>query len=239
MTTSPFSHRIAAAAALALSALVVPAAQAAVVGQIAAPITFTGNGGNQSTASFSAVQTGDLYIAMTIHLEAGALGSNDFLSLWLDNVATGDHTTRPNMGLKSNLGSPGGRDWMVRGSGTSGSYAPDQATIGSTTTLWAHLYKSSNANYDRFDLWVNPVGTWTDVLATTAEATSTLDSGLSSISGFGFRTANLSGADRYTVQALVISNSVPVSAVPEPGTVGLALAGLGLLGALTRRRRAA
>lgn len=240
MTQSPFSHRLVAAAALALSTLAAPAVHAAVVGQIAAPITFTGNGDNQSTASFSAEQTGDLYIAMTIDLELGDLGTNNFLALWLDNVTTGAHTDRPNIGLKSNEGSPGARDWMVRGSTTGGSYAPDQASIGTTTTLWAHLYKaSSGSNYNRFDLWVNPTGSWTDVLATTAEASSTLNSGLSSISGFGFRTAHLGGGDRFTVQSLAISNTVPVSAVPEPGTVSLALAGLALVGAMARRRRAA
>ncbi len=238
MTTAPVFHRIATAATLTLAALAAPAAHAAVVGQIAAPITFTSNGGNQGTGLLASAQTGDLYIAMTISLDAGTLGSNDFLSLWLDNVATGDHLNRPNSGLKSNLGSPGQRDWMVRGSGTNGSYAPDQAAIGSTATLWAHLYKGSSTNYNRFDLWVNPTGSWTDALASTPEASSTLNSGLSSISGFGFRAANLSG-DRFTVQSMVISNTVPVSAVPEPGTISLALAGLGLVGAMARRRRTA
>lgn len=239
MITAPFSHRITAAAALALATFVTPVAQAAVVGQIAGPVTFTGNGDNQATGVFSAAQTGDLYIAMTVRLEAGDLGPNNFLALWLDNVTTGAHTNRPNLGLKSNEGSPGGLDWMVRGTGTAGSFAPDQARIGDTTTLWAHLYKAGSANYNRYDLWVNPNGSWTDVLATTPEARSTLGSGLSSISGFGFRTANLSGGDRFTVQSMVISNTVPVSAVPEPGSISLALAGLGLVGAMARRRRTA
>jgi hypothetical protein len=238
MTRSTLSTRF-AAAAMVLSALAAPAVHAAVVGQIAAPITFTTNAGNHAATSFSTAQTGDLYIAMTISLDAGTLGSNDFLALWLDNVATGDHTNRPNIGLKSNLGSPNQRDWMVRGSGTNGSFAPDQALVGSTTTLWAHLYKVSNANYNRYDLWVNPTGSWTDVLTTAPEAQSTLDSGLGSFSRYGFRTANLSGQDRFTVQSLTISNTVPVSAVPEPGSIGLVLAGLGLLGAVARRRRAA
>jgi hypothetical protein len=238
MTRSTLSTRF-AAAAVVLSALAAPAVHAAVVGQIAAPITFTTNANNLATASFSTAQTGDLYIAMTISLDAGALGSNDFLALWLDNIATGDHTNRPNIGLKSNLGTPNSRDWMVRGSGTGGSFAPDQAVIGGTTTLWAHLYKASSADYNRYDLWVNPTGSWTDVLATTPEAQSTLNSGLSSISGYGFRTATLAGGDRFTVQSLTISNTVPVSAVPEPGSVSLVLAGLGLLGAVVRRRRAA
>ena len=239
MRTAPFLHRSTAAAALALAALAAPVAHAAVVGQISAPITFTGNGDNQATGLFSAAQTGDLYIAMTIHLEAGDLGRNNFLSLWLDNVATGAHTNRPNVGLKSNEGTPGALDWMVRGSGTAGSYAADQAAIGTTTTLWAHLYKAGSSHYNRYDLWVNPTGSWTDLLATTPEARSTLDSGLGSLSGFGFRTANLSGSDRFTVQSMVISNTVPVSAVPEPGSISLALAGLGLVGAMARRRRAA
>lgn len=239
MTTAPFSHRITAAAALALAALAAPAAHAAVVAQTAAPITFTGNADNQATGLFSAAQTGDLYIAMTVRLEAGDLGPNNFLALWFDNVASGAHTNRPNVGLKSNEGSPGGLDWMVRGSGTAGSFSPDQAHIGDTTTLWAHLYKAGNANYNRYDLWVNPTGSWTDVLATSPEARSTLNSGLSSISGFGFRTANLSGSDRFTVQSMVISNTVPVSAVPEPGSISLALAGLGVVAAMARRRRTA
>jgi hypothetical protein len=156
MTRSTLSTRF-AAAAMVLSALAAPAVHAAVVGQIAAPITFTTNAGNHAATSFSTAQTGDLYIAMTISLDAGTLGSNDFLALWLDNVATGDHTNRPNIGLKSNLGSPNQRDWMVRGSGTNGSFAPDQALVGSTTTLWAHLYKVSNANYNRAIHTVNDV----------------------------------------------------------------------------------
>jgi len=41
------------------------------------------------------------------------------------------------------------------------------------------------------------------------------------------------------VQSMVISNTVPVSAVPEPGSISLALAGLGVVAAMARRRRAA
>lgn len=215
---STLFHRIALATTVVVGTAVAPLAHAAVVGQIGAPITFTTNGDNLHTASFSSAQTGSLYIAMTVSLDAGVLNANDFLSVWFDNVTTGAHTNRPNIGLKSNEGTPGARDWMVRGSGTSGSYAPDQASVGTTTTLWAHLFKSSLAgNYDRFDLWVNPNGDWSDVLATAPEARSTLDSGLSSISGFGFRAANLDSGDRFTVQSLTISNAVPVSVVPEPG----------------------
>ncbi len=233
-------QRIAAAAAMVLAALAAPAAQAAIVGQTSAPISISANGDNLSAASFSAAQAGDLYIAITVTLDAGTLNGNDFLALWLDNPGNSNnaHTNRPNLGLKTNEGNPGALDWMVRGSGTGGTYAPDQATIGSSTTLWAHLYKSHAAgNYNRFDLWANPNGTWADVLATSPEARSTADSGVSSLSQFGLRAANLDAGDRFTVQSLSISNTVPVSSVPEPGSLALAAAGLALLGGLRARRR--
>lgn len=233
-------QRIAAAAALALSALAAPATQAAIVGQTGTPVSISTNGDNLAAASFSAVQTGDLYIAITFTLDAGTLNGNDFLALWLDNAGNSNsaHTNRPNLGLKTNEGNPGALDWMVRGSGTGGSFAPDQAAIGSSTTLWAHLYKSSAAgNYNRFDLWTNPTGIWADVLATTPEARSTLDSGVASLSRFGLRAANLDTGDRFTLQSLSISNTVPVSSVPEPGSLALAAAGLALLGGLRARRR--
>lgn len=211
--------------------------QAAVVGQTAAPNTFTANGNSLLAATLTAPQTGDLYIALEYQLGAGVLDGNDFLALWLDNSTAGDHTNRPNIGLKAQEGSPGARDWMVRGSGTAGSFAADQAGIGgATTTLWAHLYKSAvGGHYDRFDLWVNPVGTWTEVLASTPEARSTLSAGVGSLSMFGFRAANLDANDRFTVASATIYNSVPVSNVPEPSA--WALAAMGLTGlALTRRR---
>lgn len=213
-------------------------ATATVVGQVAGPLTVSSNASNIATSTLATPLTGDVYIELTISLDAGNLDSSDFFALWLDTGTGGSHTASPNLGLKVN-GGTGGADWMVRTTGTAGSYAQSlQATVGTTTTLYAHLSKSTiGGTYDTFELWADPVGSWSTVLANTPDAVSTLDSGLVSLTSFGFRAANLDAGDSVTVQALSISDAIPPSAVPEPSAAVLALLGVtAIAGTLTRKR---
>ena len=198
----------------------------------------SGSGSNAASQSFSA-QSGDLYIQLSLTPLAGTtISANDFAVLWLDKTAIGDHTAVPNVGLKADVQSTG--DYMVRGNSSNnyiGAFTTDQAAAGTTVTLWAHLYKSSGSStYNTFDLWTNPTATtWSAVLATTAEAKSTLNSGLTAISSAGFRAATLSSNDAIQVSNAAIYNSIP--AVPEPETYAMLLAGLGLMGTIARRTK--
>jgi len=226
-------HAAAACAALGLLSL---GGQAAVVGQLAGT-TITANGSNQGLGTLSAPQNGDLYISLDIRFLAGAIDSNDFVALWLDNGATsGDHTGRPNIGLKPNGGSAGA-DYFVRTTGTGGAFdaPPPQATVGTTVSLFGHLYKTTGSSvYNRFDLWIN--GSLADLpalLASPVNASySGSSTGLSSISNFGIRAANLDAGDSVRVSNVVIRNSVPEPA--SFGLVGLAAAAAALA---SRRRR--
>lgn len=201
-------------------------------------LSLTGSNNNVSLQNFAA-QSSDLYIQLTMTTSSLAkISNNDFAVLWLDTKTTGDHTNVPNVGLKADVVSTG--DYMVRNNASNnyiGAFTADQAAAGTTVTLYAHLYKSAGSTtYNTFDLWTNPTATtWTQLLASSAEAHNTYVSGLTSISQVGFRTANLSGSDSILVSSANIYNSV--TAVPEPETYAMFLAGLGIVGAIARRRR--
>lgn len=209
---------------------------AAIVGQMSSA-TITGNGGNQFLGSLTSAQSQDLYISFDINFSAGSITANDFVSLWLDNGATsGDHTGVPNMGLKANQGAPSNTaDYFVRTTGTGGNFdvPPPNATLGQSVSLFAHLWKTApGGSYNRFALWVD--GDLSDLpalLATTPNATATGNSGVSTISNFGFRGATLGSGDVIEISNLVIRNSP----VPEPASAALVLLALGGLAASRRR----
>lgn len=226
------------AAACAALGLLSMASSAAVVGQLGSA-TISANGNNLSLGTLSAAQSGDLYISLDINFLAGVINDNDFVALWLDNGSTSsDHTTRPNIGLKPNSAA-GGADYFVRTSGTGGAFdtPPPQAAVGNTVSLFGHLYKTGGSSvYNRFDLWLNgDLGDLPGLLATTPNATfSGPSSGLTSISNFGIRAANLDSGDQVQVSNVLIRNSVPEPA--SFGLVGLAAAAAALA---SRRRRSA
>lgn len=212
------------------------ASSAAIVGQMASA-TFTANGDNQFRGTLTSPQTRDLYISFDINFLAGSITSNDFVALWLDNGSiSGSHTTVPNMGLKANQGAPSNTaDYFVRTTGTGGNFdlPPPNATLNQSVSLFAHLWKSAaGGNYNRMSLWIDEdLSNLQAVLATTPDAQASANSGVSTISNFGFRAANLSAGDRVEINNLVIRDS----AVPEPASAALVL--VALLGVAAARRR--
>ncbi|MCV2355283.1 PEP-CTERM sorting domain-containing protein [Paucibacter sp. B2R-40] len=156
---------------------------------------------------------------------SGVLSSNDFAALWFGN------SNGPNIGLKANCGGNCSNDLFVRGSGSAGSFANNFDISNNTVYhLMGLLEKTGkSANYDSFKLWVNPSET-ERVQLTGADTFSNLTSNLSSFDKIGFRTANLTGNDRVSI------DNLNISVVPEPASLALTGLGLALL-AFTKRRR--
>ena len=221
------------------------------VTQVATPSTSLGGGnalqvtGNNNNAAYrqlSSAFTGDnLYVDFYIQLDAGVLSANDFLGLWLDTASTGDHTSRPNIGIKAD--GNGTNDVFVRTNGTNGAFAAS-SNIGTTNDITYHivglLSRTAPGNYTSFSLWLNPT-----VDSTAADAIMLGNTGLSQISYVGFRSVNLDSGDVLLIDDLQLSTTwnealrittSTTNDVPEPGTA--ALIGLGLLGfGLSKRRK--
>ena len=204
----------------------------------------TGNNNNAAYRQLSSAFTGDnLFVDFYVQLDAGVLSANDFLGLWLDTASTGDHTNRPNIGIKADGSST--NDVFVRTNGTGGSFAR-RSDIGNINDVTYHivglLSRTAPGNYTSFSLWLDPM--FADF--STPDAIMTGNTGLSQISYVGFRSANLDSGDVLLIDGLQLSTTwneaLRISAsrttdVPEPGTA--ALIGLGLLGlGLSKRRKA-
>lgn len=201
-------------------------------------VQITGNGTNVAHRQLSSAFSGNsLFVDFYIQVASGTLTSNDFLALWLDVGTAGDHTTRPNIGIKAD--GNGTNDVFVRTNGTAGAFAAN-SNIGSTTGVTHHvvgqLSRTAPGNYTNFSMWLNPV--LGDLL--TPDATFAGNSGISQLTHVGFRAANLDAGDSVLIDSLQLStswNDVMRLSVPEPGS--LALLGLGLLGVgLLKRRQA-
>ncbi|MDP2057985.1 MAG: PEP-CTERM sorting domain-containing protein, partial [Thiobacillus sp.] len=120
-------------------------------------VQFTGNNNNAAYRQFAPPFSGNqLFVDFYIQVDSGTLANNDFLALWLDTAAAGDHTARPNIGIKSD--GSGLNDVFARTNGTGGSFVPN-SNIGSTNDVTHHivgLLTKSGGNYNKFEVWLDP-----------------------------------------------------------------------------------
>ena len=194
--------------------------------------------GNSNAAAYRRLGTtfvGDsLFVDFFVQVGAGSLTANDFLGLWLDTGAGGDHTSVPNIGIKSD--GSGNNDVFARTTGTSGAWAANSdigSTNGSTYHIVGRLSRSTQGYYSRFDLWLDPLlGDFG-----TPDASFAAPNGLAKIDYVGFRTANLDAGDLVLVDDLQLSTTWNEALrVPSPATIGLFGLGLVGLGAIRRKK---
>jgi hypothetical protein len=196
-------------------------------------LLLTDDAATAASRGFATSFTSDEVFVRFLFRYSGVLSNNAFTVFWHDDVSTGDHTGRPNLGLKANRGDGSGSEDAVARLALSGSgqvYSTDMLPD-VTYLIVGRLHRSvpgSGSNYDRFDLWVNPTGD----LSGAPDATASGDGGVSAFDFIGIRTANTAGSSVWIDEMRYAD--VWLEAVPEPGTAVLVALGLGLLGA--RRR---
>ncbi len=193
------------------------------------------NSDSAASRALSAAVTGAVWVDYLFQFDSGSIERNDFLGLWFGNKGG------PNIGLKANCDAGSGctADLFVRTTGSGGRYTTNIA-IGQTYHLVGLLQKTgSSTTYNKFDLWVDPTNA--ELLSLTGVDASATGASITSFSTVGFRTFNLdtsltnaNAIDRLLVDNVRLSSTAPLQ-VPEPA--GLALVGIGLLGASLATRR--
>ena len=187
-------------------------------------LRITGNANDLAFRNLAVPAAADEVFVSFLFRYDGTLDDNDFGVLWHDNVSTGSHTDRPNLGIKGNRGDGSGSEDVVARLQLSGSgqvYAVD-LTAGQTYFILGRLHKTNpgaSNDYDLFDIWVNPT-------AGTAGAPDLTASGAGAISGFdtiGIRAANIDVGDTFWIDEIRYATDFTTATVPEPST-GLLLA---------------
>ncbi len=198
-------------------------------------LSFSGNNNAPVIRDFS-TQTDSLFVSYEFTLLSGTVNNNDFASLWFE---THQYPNGPNIGVKGNsaTNTPSSPDFFARTQGGSEAFAFPDLETGTTYFIVGELFKSGgSSNYDRFSLWINPDSDD----AASPLASSSSDSGYSSIDSLGWRLVNLDGDDQVLINNLALGSSwenvVPM-AVPEPATYVLSFGILSLAFVLIRKRK--
>jgi hypothetical protein len=180
---------------------------------------FNQNNPNLAVRSLASSFSGNqVFVDFYLQIDNGSLTNNDFLAFWFDstlNPGNADHTSRPNFGIKADIGS-----------------STNNSHLDKTYHIVALLSKTTG-NYNQLDLWLNPLVTE----LSTPDLRTTGNSGLASFDKIGFRSANLDTGDSVLIDNLRLSTTWNEAMnIPEPAT--LALLGIGFAGIGLRARKA-
>ncbi len=207
---------------------------AAVVGggSRAAELDDTANSINVANRTFTP-QTGSTVYFSVLFDVVGGLNADDFVHFYLGNSTTSNNNSggfglvdTGNTKLSAREGTTNG------GTTTTGGSSATDAVVGTTYLLVGKLSKVSSTNYNRIDLFINPVGLTEPGTPDAFQAG--VDTTISTVSVFSVRGFNLDAGDKYQFDEVKVGTTF-VDVVPEPATAGLLTVAAVTL--LARRRR--
>jgi hypothetical protein len=201
-------------------------------------VELVGDDDNAAFRSFT-TQTGPkLFFSATVKFDGVLDGppNPDFFSIWLDNgLGLAPHAS-PNIGIRANAGGVNVPffDYFLRIDPTFPKFSTTQAVPGNTVQL-VGLLEKVGTTYRKLSLWVNTTpGSYASL---TPDVTHTFTSGFTNINRIGFRTANLDGGDKVTVDEVFLGTlASDVNIIPEPATMAI-WGSMGLLGLVAGFRR--